>query len=54
MLGKAAQLLSTEEIAAELHISTNTIKTHFKSIYRKLSVTRRSEAVRRARDLGVL
>lgn len=54
VLGKAAQLLSTEEIAAELHISTNTIKTHFKSIYRKLSVTRRSEAVRRARDLGVL
>jgi LuxR family maltose regulon positive regulatory protein len=54
VLGTAAQLLSTEEIGAELHISANTVKSHLKSIYRKLSVTRRSEAVRRARDLGVL
>ncbi|MET7622182.1 LuxR C-terminal-related transcriptional regulator [Streptomyces sp. NPDC005408] len=54
VLRKAEQLLSTEEIAAELYVSANTVKTHLKSIYRKLSVTRRSEAVHRARDLGVL
>ncbi|MEV6482159.1 LuxR C-terminal-related transcriptional regulator [Streptomyces sp. NPDC051576] len=54
VLRKAAELLSTEEIGAELHISANTVKTHLKSVYRKLSVTRRSEAVHRARDLGML
>ncbi|MCJ1676556.1 LuxR C-terminal-related transcriptional regulator [Streptomyces sp. APSN-46.1] len=54
VLRKAAQLLSTEQIAAELLVSANTVKTHLKSIYRKLSVTRRSEAVHRAQDLGVL
>ncbi|MGW7437057.1 LuxR C-terminal-related transcriptional regulator [Streptomyces sp. NPDC054849] len=54
VLRKAAQLLSTEEIAAELYVSANTVKTHLKSIYRKLCVTRRSEAVHRAQDLGML
>ncbi|MFD6974515.1 LuxR C-terminal-related transcriptional regulator [Streptomyces sp. NPDC059949] len=54
VLRKAAQLLSTEEIAAELYLSPNTVKTHLKSIYRKLCVTRRSEAVHRAQDLGLL
>ncbi|WP_327412008.1 LuxR C-terminal-related transcriptional regulator [Streptomyces sp. NBC_01233] len=54
VLRKAAELLSTEEIAAELFLSANTVKTHLKSIYRKLSVTRRSEAVHRAQDLGML
>ncbi|MEV7559612.1 LuxR C-terminal-related transcriptional regulator [Streptomyces sp. NPDC089795] len=54
VLRKAAELLSTEEIAAELYVSANTVKTHLKSIYRKLGVTRRSEAVHRAQDLGML
>lgn len=54
VLRKAAELLSTEEIAAELYVSANTVKTHLKSIYRKLSVSRRSEAVHRAQDLGML
>ncbi|MFD4743401.1 LuxR C-terminal-related transcriptional regulator [Streptomyces virginiae] len=54
VLGKAAELLSTEEIATELYVSANTVKTHLKSIYRKLGVTRRGEAVHRARDLGML
>ncbi|WKD37019.1 LuxR C-terminal-related transcriptional regulator [Streptomyces xanthophaeus] len=54
VLRKAAELLSTDEIAAELYVSANTVKTHLKSIYRKLCVTRRSEAVHRAQDLGML
>lgn len=54
VLERLAQLMSTEEIAADLHLSVNTVKTHLKSIYRKLAATRRGEAVRRARDLGLL
>ncbi|MFJ6048625.1 LuxR C-terminal-related transcriptional regulator [Streptomyces sp. NPDC092307] len=54
VLRKAADLLSTEEIGAELYVSANTVKTHLKSVYRKLGVTRRSEAVHRAQDLGML
>jgi LuxR family maltose regulon positive regulatory protein len=50
----AAQMMSTDEIAAELFLSVNTVKTHLKSVYRKLSVSRRSEAVRRARDAGMI
>ncbi len=54
VLRQAARMFSTEEIAAELYVSANTVKTHLKSIYRKLGVTRRSDAVHRAQDLGLL
>lgn len=54
VLGLAAQMLSTDEIAAELFLSVNTVKTHLKSINRKLSVTGRNRAVRRARALHLL
>jgi LuxR family maltose regulon positive regulatory protein len=54
VLRQAEQLRSTEEIAAELHVSVNTVKTHLKSIHRKLCVTRRGDAVRRARQLDLL
>jgi len=47
-------LLSTEEIAADLYVSVNTVKTHLKSVYRKLSVNRRHDAVHRARELRLL
>ena len=54
VLRRLALAMSTQEIAADLYLSVNTIKTHLKSAYRKLSVSRRNEAVRRARDLGLL
>ena len=52
MLRQFSGMLNTAEVASELHISVNTVKTHLKSIYRKLAATHRSEAVRRARGLG--
>lgn len=54
VLQRVAQLLSTAEIAGELFISVNTVKTHLKSIHRKLTVTDRRGAVRRARELRLL
>lgn len=46
--------LSKREIAGELGVSANTVKTHVSAIYRKLAVGSRSEAVARARQLGLL
>jgi LuxR family maltose regulon positive regulatory protein len=46
--------LSNREIGDELYVSLNTVKSHLKTIYRKLDVDRREEAVRRARQLGLL
>lgn len=37
------------EVAADLYVSVNTVKTHLKSVYRKPAVNRRNDAVRRAR-----
>ena len=46
--------MSTTEIADELRLSVNTVKTHLASIYRKLAVSRRREAVLRARELELI
>jgi LuxR family maltose regulon positive regulatory protein len=46
--------LSLTEIAAELHVSRNTVKSHVASLYRKLQASGRTEAVRRAREAGLL
>jgi LuxR family maltose regulon positive regulatory protein len=48
-----AQLCTNEEIAADLVLSLNTVKTHIRSLFQKLSVTRRADAVRRGRALGL-
>ena len=47
-------MMSNQEIASELFVSVNTVKTHLKAIYRKLDVADRREAVRRARALELL
>jgi LuxR family maltose regulon positive regulatory protein len=47
-------MMSNQEIASELFVSVNTVKTHLKAIYRKLDVADRREAVRRARRLELL
>ena len=49
-----SKMLSTAEIAAEMYISVNTVKSHLRSIYRKLSAAHRNEAVRRARQLELI
>jgi ATP/maltotriose-dependent transcriptional regulator MalT len=46
--------LSAREIARELYLSVNTIKTHQRHLYQKLGVRNRSHAVERARALGLL
>jgi LuxR family maltose regulon positive regulatory protein len=46
--------LSAPEIAGELFLSLHTIKSQMRSIYRKLEVTSRNQAITRARELGLL
>jgi LuxR family transcriptional regulator, maltose regulon positive regulatory protein len=53
VLNLLADYCSNEEIAADLVVSMNTVKTHIRSLFQKLSVTRRADAVRRGRALGL-
>lgn len=45
---------SNKEIAAALHVSPNTVKTHVARLFEKLDARRRTEAIARARQLGLL
>jgi LuxR family maltose regulon positive regulatory protein len=54
VLGLLPTHLTDAQIAAQLFVSRNTVKTHVKSLYRKLQVSSRADAVGRARDLGLL
>ena len=46
--------LSERDIARDLYLSHNTVHSHTRSIYRKLAVSSRADAVARARELGLL
>ncbi len=45
---------SNPEIAAKLFVSPNTVKTHLANLYRKLEVSRRTQAVIKARELRLV
>jgi LuxR family maltose regulon positive regulatory protein len=54
VLAHLAELLTTEEIAATMYVSVNTVRSHVRSILRKLGASRRNEAVRLAWELRLI
>jgi LuxR family transcriptional regulator, maltose regulon positive regulatory protein len=54
VLEKLSERLTYTEIAADLYLSLNTVKTHLRHAYMKLGVTSRSSAIKRATSLGIL
>ena len=54
LLPLLATHLSFPQIAAEMFLSPHTVKSEMKAIYRKLGASSRSQAVTRARELGLL
>ncbi len=54
VLGLIAEGLSNREIAAKLYLSLNTVKVHSSNIYGKLGVNSRTQALAKAKTLGIL
>lgn len=54
VLRQVSRMLNNAEVANEMYISANTVKTHLRSINRKLATTHRGQAVRRARQLELI
>jgi len=54
VLDMLSEGLSNRQLADRLHISENTVKTHLKRVNEKLEVTRRGEAVQKARSLRLI
>jgi LuxR family transcriptional regulator, maltose regulon positive regulatory protein len=54
VLQHVSEMLNTTEIASVMYVSGNTVKSHLKSVFRKLGVGSRNEAVRRARELELI
>ena len=54
VLSLLAEGRSNKEIAKQLEVSPNTIKTHVAKLFEKLEAQRRTEAISRARELGMI
>jgi DNA-binding CsgD family transcriptional regulator len=54
VLGELAAGYSNKEIARRLEVSPNTVKTHVARLFEKLGARRRTDAIARARELGLL
>ena len=54
VLRELAAGYTNKEIARRLDVSPNTVKTHVARLFEKLGASRRTEAIRRARELGLL
>jgi LuxR family maltose regulon positive regulatory protein len=54
VLRHLAAAMSTEEVAQAMFVSVNTVRTHVRGILRKLGVSRRNQAIRRARQLQLI
>lgn len=54
ILGLIAEGLSNREIAERLFVSENTVKTHSSRVFDKLGVSRRTQAVQKGRELGLI
>jgi DNA-binding CsgD family transcriptional regulator len=54
ILGLIAEGLSNREIGERLFVSENTVKTHSSRVFDKLGVNRRTQAVQKGRDLGLI
>jgi ATP/maltotriose-dependent transcriptional regulator MalT len=53
-LGELAAGRSNKEIAQRLNVSPNTVKTHVAQVYGKLGARRRTDAINKARELGIV
>ncbi|MBD3581050.1 response regulator transcription factor [Flavobacterium sp. D33] len=54
VLERLAKGYSNAEIAAELFVSLNTVKTHVSNILSKLEVSRRTQAIAKSKRIGLL
>jgi ATP/maltotriose-dependent transcriptional regulator MalT len=61
LTGREAEVLrelalggSYQDVARVLYVTENTVKTHVSAVYRKLGVQRRADALRRAREIGLI
>lgn len=54
VLSEMAQGLSNQDIADKLFISLSTVKTHSANLFAKLDVSRRTQAIRKARDMSLI